>query len=243
MIIIRCGIIMDRKKLVVAGGLMGLILCLFSVFMIMSCFNLLDIIDPFQKYNGDNISFNNSTPESTAVSIARLNFGSSFNDVTVEDVYLTDDGKYWIVGIDPNDSVHYVEVTIDAKTLMSKRNDEGTWRSLDELKANYIAEIQTDGIYGIIGSLSKPQEITMGGKEIWKISMNATDESGEDTVKYVYVDLATGKSKNTLDYFNNAAGTDGWLTLKEVDDVINKGDWDYPEPRPFRDALRDLYSE
>lgn len=244
---------MDRKKLLVAGGLIGLILCLFSVFIIISCFNLvLNIVDPFQEYNGDNLSFNNSTPESTAVSIARLNFGVFYSQFAVTNVYLTPDKKYWKVDMSTSGADPHVQIIIDAKTLMSKRNDVNSdeWRSLDELKANYIAEIQTDEPDSY-GSLGKPQEITMDGKEIWKVSVNTTDESGKNTVKHVYVDLTTGKSKNTLNEFNKAAGTEGWLTLKEVDDVINKGDYQInylvdlkqTEKNPFRDVLRDLYSE
>jgi hypothetical protein len=240
---------MDRKKLLAAGVLIGFIICLVPAFMIISfgLTSVSEIIHPLPEYNADNASFNNLTPELTAVSIARLNFGTAFNEVTVEDVHLTDDGKYWIVGIDPNDAVPHVDVTIDAKTLMSKRNLEGEygeWRSLDELKASYIAEIQANH------ALSKPQKITMGGKEIWKISIvtDINDETGAKTVKYIYVDIATGKSKNTLDEFEKAAGTDGWLTLKEVDGVINKGDYQLNylydrEPGQFRDVLRDSYQE
>jgi hypothetical protein len=202
-----------------------------------------EIIHPLPEYNADNASFNNLTPELTAVSIARLNFGTAFNEVTVEDVNLTPDGKYWIVGIDPNDAVPHVDVTIDAKTLMSKRNLEGEeWRSFDELKAIYIAKIQVNH------PLGKPQKITRGGKEIWKVPV-VLSSNNEDSVRgYIYVDVATGKSKNTLDEFKKAAGTDGWLTLKEVDDVINKGDYQLNylydrEPGQFRDVLRDLYQE
>jgi hypothetical protein len=141
-----------------------------------------------------------------------------------------------------------VQVIIDAKTLMSESNVTGDeeWNSLDELKASYIAGIQTDD------TLGKPQKITMDGKEIWKVPVNTiADVSGKDAVKYIYVDLATGKSKNTLDSFNKAAGTDGWLTLKEVDDVINSGNYQSnyltdlkpTEKNPFKDVLRDLYPE
>ena len=49
------------------------------------------------------------------------------------------------------------------------------------------------------------------------------------------------KSTNTLVDFDTAAGTNGWLTLKEVDDTINKIN-NLPEPQ-FRDALRNLYPE
>lgn len=244
---------MDRK-LLVAGGLIGLIICLFSAFMIISFgLNLVsEIIDPFLKYNDDNYlaSFNNSTPELTAASIARLNFGVSYGEITVTNVNLTPDRKYWIVGIDPNDAVNHVDVIIDAKTLMSKRNLEGEygeWRSLDELKASYIAEIQANY------ALGKPQKITMGGKEIWKILIvtDINDKTGAKTVKYIYVDLATGKSKNTLDEFKKAAGTNDWLTLKEVDNVVNNGNYQLnylvdlkpTEKNPFRDVLRDLYPE
>jgi hypothetical protein len=97
---------MDRKKLLVAGGLIGLVICLFSAFMIISLVS--KIIDPFPEYNNDNAysPFNNSTPESTAVSIARLNYGVYYGNFNVEDAYLTPDGKYWKVdmitrGLDP----------------------------------------------------------------------------------------------------------------------------------------------
>lgn len=240
---------MDRKKLLVAGGF---IICLFAAVMIISFgLNLVsEIIDmPFLKYNDDSdyTSFNNSTSEATAVSIARLNFGVSYGKFFVNNVYLTDDGKYWNVdmtaasGKDP-----HVQVIIDAKTLMSKVNYEDEagdeWNSLDELKANYIAEIQTNY------PLGKPQKITMEGKEIWKVPVLLSSNNENSVIGYVYVDLATGKSKNTLDKFKKVSGTDGWLTLKEVDDVINTGDYQLNylttlKQTPFRDVLRNLYLE
>ena len=238
---------MDRKKLLVAGGL-GSIIFLVTAFMVISFgFNLISgIIDsPFLKYNDndDYVSFNNSTPESTAVSIARLNFGVYYGKFFVNNVYLTDDGKYWKVDMTTSGKEPHVQVIIDAKTLMSKRNDEfGEWRSLNELKAIYIAEIQANH------PLGKPQKITMGSKEIWKVPVVLSSNYEDSILGYVYVDVASGKSKNTLDEFKKVAGTNGWLTMKEVDDVINTGDYQLNylttlKQTPFRDVLRDLYHE
>lgn len=90
----------------------------------------------------------------------------------------------------------------------------------------------------------------MDGKEIWKVPVYYYHEYGPKRTEYVYVDAATGKSKNELysDVFNEISGTTGWLTLKEVDDIVNKigdlrpmrGDL---EPTSFKDALRELYLE
>jgi len=234
---------MNKKNLLIAGGLIGgTLLCLFLTFILVSSvFYLIENIDEdryFDISSFNNNSFDNSTPEATAVSIARLNMGEGFEDVTLDDVYLTSDKRYWIVNFIAGGKEPYLFVTVDAKTLKSKVNYEN-WSSLDELKATYIAQIQSLGNPWRI-----PQKMTMGGKEIWKVPI-VTDffENGTDkTVKYIYVDLATGKSKNTLEDFNKAAGTDGWLTLKQVDEVITKQNWNYPEQGPFRDVLRDLYS-
>jgi hypothetical protein len=116
--------------------------------------------------------------------------------------------------------------TVDVKTWKSKIGN-GEWKSLDELKARYIAEIQghtTDG------TLGEPCKVIMGGKEIWKVQ-TSPDE-------YVYVDLTTGKSKNTWKWFNKVAGTDGWLTLEEVDNTMSKIGMG-----SGRNVLRNLYLE
>lgn len=234
---------MDSKLVLIAGGLIGgLFLCLFLIFSMAVGFLITDDSGEGQHFDissFSNSSFDNSTPESTAVSIARLNMGENFEYVTVEDVYLSSDGKYWIVDFLVGDAEPYLFVTIDAKTLKSRVN-YGEWRSLDELKASYIAEIQSLG-----NPWRKPHKITMDGKEIWKVPI-VTDfyENGTDkTVTYIYVDVATGKSKNNLEDFNRAAGTDGWLTLKQVDELLTEQGWNYPEPSPFRDVLRDVYPE
>lgn len=231
---------MDRKTLLISAGLICILFISAFIFISFAVNLVSEISEPVEYH--DNSSFNNSTPELTAVSIAKLNFGTAFNDVSVGDVYLID--GYWIVGIDTHDVGGYLEVTVNAKTLMSKRSDEGAWRSLDELKAIYIAGIQLGY------PTEKPQKITMNGKEIWKVPVNTYSYyyNGTEIFEYVYVDLATGKSKNTLGEFNKAAGADGWLTLKEVDDVINKGDYKSEDQvnlkqTPFRNVLRDLYSE
>lgn len=192
-------------------------------------------------------TFDNSTPEATAISIARLNLGQwGFDSATIKSVHLTSDSKYWVVEI--YNSVYqdgFDVVTVDAKTWASKINSSYEpnlsyiWRSLDELKAIYIAEIQSS-----TEDVSKPQKITMNGKEIWKVPVYDKDsyELGKsEKVEYVYVDVATGKSKNTWNEFNNAAGTNSRLTLKQVDATINK--MYVSGPIPFKNALRDLYLE
>jgi len=212
---------MKRKNLIIACVLICgiIVLSIIGIFIIMP-----------SMYPTNN--FDNSTPESAAVSIARLNSGEGFASGDVDNVYLTPDGKYWIVTLESKEKWN---VTIDAKTLMSKQND-GEWNSLDELKATYIADIQSDS------SLGKPQKITMNGKEIWKIPVyhECIYEDGSVTheTTYVYVDLKTGKSMNTWDEFNKAAGKKGWLTLKEVDSTCEKMDIG---PSSFKDALRNLY--
>ena len=256
---------MDRKNLLIAGVLIGGIIVLSVIGALITLPGGIAGI-----FLGDEIStnfnytttyFDNSTPESTAASIARLNegmvgFDSSFSDRIVN-VSLTSDGKYWIVNIREYGDRELI-FTIDAKTLMSKRNSweetEDTWRSLDELKASYIAEIQSVNIAGIqsVGTayLERPYKVTMEGKTVWKVPIRYTNIEDQEFLDYVYVDVATGKSKNTWNEFNKFAGTDGWLTLKQVDDTINKiqkeTDASFGIPTlnpPFKDALRDLYPE
>lgn len=229
---------MNRENLLITGVLIGgiIVLSIIGVFIIMPGIAEIFLEDGSStNFNYTTTTyFNNSTPEATAISIARLNSGVGFASGDVDSVYLTPDGKYWIVNLHQKEKWN---VTIDAKTLMSKE-DDGEWKSLDELKATYIAEIQSEG------SLGKPQKITMNGKEIWKIPEYHEDiyENGSSTreVTYIYVDVATGKSKNTWSEFNRAAGTNGWLTLKEADYISFKMFIGSP---PSEDALRYLYLE
>lgn len=224
---------MDHKNLLIAGSLTGVIILLIGIFIIL----------PISKENAlpldsTNYTFDNSTPETTAISIAKLNDGAEGFGNTVNNVYLTPDKKYWIVNMSEHGDYGGV-VTVNAKTWMSKKYDE-KWRSLDELKAQYIADIQKDRTDGSIGG---PSKVTIDGKEIWKVPVYKFnyDHNKWEQSEYIYVDVKTGKSKNTWNEFNKAAGTDGWLTLKEVDNTINKiYDWG---STPFKDALRDLYRE
>ncbi len=204
---------------------------------------VLNILCPFPEYNINKTYFDNSTPEAMAVSIARLNAGMFYDEVTVNDVYLTDDGKYWLLSMDYDEGPY--QVTVDAKTLMSKVNNK-SWRSQDELKARYIAEIQARKSPGV----GKPSKITMEGKEIWKVPVYYYHESDPIITEYVYVDLKNGKSKNELYHhaFSNYTGKKPvWLSLKEVDAIIDKiekaNGYDYSDSRPFKDALRNLYPE
>jgi hypothetical protein len=277
---------MDRKNLLVAGGLIGGIIVLLvigaSIFYITTDLSSMDdsayYIDESTEYNPNYysnesetpayISFDNSTPEVTAKSIARLSMGvNGFMSEVMTNASLSPDGKYWMVRIY---TMQYGDddftVTVDAKTLMSKQNGNesdyfNSWRSFDELKASYIAEMQ---FYGIGEThTGRPQKITADGKEIWKVPVyepiiNFQDEYvGDKLVEYVYVDVATGKSKIVYNrahggifdkiysfFFNDPVGTD-WLTLKQVDDELNsRGSLSgVTYGAPFRNALRDLYHE
>lgn len=196
----------------------------------------------------DYTAFDNSTPELTAISIARLYQGvSGFYTSHTFNTSLTPDEKYWIVKMDD-----LIVVTVDAKTLISKQNGDlnqpaNTWQSLDALKAQYIADIQSNGDE----TVGESHKITLNGKEIWKVPIytivsNWQGGYDDQLVGYVYVDIATGKSKKLYSdifydiycyIFNDTPGTDCWLTLKEVD---KKNRW---WPTPFRNALRNLYQE
>lgn len=84
---------------------------------------------------------------------------------------------------------------------------------MDELKAIYIADIQS---YTRDVDLGEPSKITMGGKEVWKVPVHYFNKSNPE-LAYIYVDVATGKSRNDFDYdfFNNASNPDNWFTLKK----------------------------
>lgn len=257
---------MNRKNLMVAGSLIGgiIVLVVIGAFIIIP-----DIVDTSTAVSNsitDQIgnlidesfvpaTFDNSTPEATAISVARLNLGKwGFENAEIKSVHPTSDGKYWIVEIYTSGYKDESKtITVDAGTWMSKQNDsygpfiaydpKDTWRSLDELKALYIAEIQSS-----TEDVSKPSKITINGKEVWKVPIHDNDsyELGiSKKVEYVYVDAATGKSRNTWNQFNEAAETDGWLTLKQVDDTLNKIEKEMTGSVgvPFKDALRDLYSK
>lgn len=204
---------MEKKNLIIAGVIICgiLFLAVIGAFL----FNIITF----------SASFDNSTPESTAVSIAKLNEGVfGFDSITIENVYLTQDRKYWIVNMTEMGD-HGGIVTINAETWDSKQNN-GEWASLDELKAQYIAEIQ---IYGD-GNVGKPHKINIEGREIWKVPIfiymyNENSDPPQEQAEYVYVDLATGKSKRIWN-LNETPGTMGWKKLKEID----------PE-----NALRNLY--
>lgn len=247
---------MGDNKLI-AGCLIGIIL-----FLVIGAFIIIPAItgtdDNSSTNSSESSAFNNSTPEATAIFIAKLNEGNDgFMYFIKSNASLTSDGKYWIVSMyNENYPDEGWVVTVDAKTLMSKKNGslgylgterpnlKNTWRLWDELKAQYIAEIQCAGTVG------KPSKITMDGKEIWKVPITIiinkftdTDEiySHKTLINYVYVDVATGKSRNTWNEFNKASGTKGWLTLKEVDDTLTKM-YDSNET-PFKNVLRDSYPE
>ena len=243
---------MNRKNLLIAGGLTCLIIALFSIglFIFPNSTNATNSITNTTTEN--NLIFDNSTPEAAAISIARLNEGKNgfdeFSEDMVANASLNSDGKYWIIKMCDAGYDNWV-VKVDTKTLASTKSGGkdpiNTWRSFDELKAIYIAEIQSTKSSGGVG---RPTKVTMNGKEIWKVPVYYYHEYDPKRTEYVYVDTVTGESKNELysDVFNEISGTTGWLTLKDVDDIVNKigdlrpmrGDL---EPMPFKDALRNLY--
>ena len=243
---------MDRKNLLVAGGVICIIIVLLSIGP--SIFpNSTDATNSITN-TGNNLIFDNSTPETTAISIARLNEGKNgfdeFSEDMIANVSLTPDKKYWIVKIHDAGYNDWA-VKIDAKTLASTKSGGkypvNIWRSFEELKAAYIAEIQSTKSNGGIG---RPTKVTIDCKEVWKVPVYYYHEYDPKRTEYVYVDVKTGKSKNELysDVFNEISGTNGWLTLKEVDNIANKiGDLrpmrSDLESAPFKDALIDLYPE
>lgn len=234
---------MDRKNLWIAGGLIVFILVI-GIFVIVPAIVANSTgSNSTTNSSEDWLFFDNSTPEAMAISIARLHEGQAgFNTNVIGNASLSSDGKYWIVQLNNG-----TPVTVDAKIWKSKKANERWW-SLDELKALYIAEIQINTANGGIG---KPSKIIMDGKEIWTIPAYYYHESDPVATEYVYVDLATGKSRNELydDTFSYYTGDKPvWLSLKEVDAIIDKigKEWPglgYPKSKPFKDALRNLYSE
>jgi hypothetical protein len=233
---------MKRKNLLTAGGLIGAIIVLVIssfIFPIASNNNINSTVN--SNSTTKNSIFDNSTPEATATSIARLNEGTGGFDIgddMITNAYLTSDGRYWIVKMHQDGYDDWI-VTVDAKTLMSKKNGGyekpiNTWRSLDELKALYIAEIQT-GDAGV--DFGRPHNVTLEGKTVWKVPVYTFLSKGWELSNYIYVDLATGKSE----FVDLTGKTEGWKTLKQIDDTINKK-YD-TGPEPFRNALRDLYPE
>jgi hypothetical protein len=236
---------MDRKKLLIAGSLICTIIIILSIGILIPpnsapIKNLTFINSTNGSITENGIIFNNSTPEATAISIARLNEGAAGfgegNGITTN-ASLTHDKRYWIINMHEAGYEDWI-VTVDTKTLMSKKNGGmektvNTWRSLDELKANFIAEIHSGS--GI--DFDRPYKITLKGKTIWKILVYNIISDRRELYGYIYVDLITGKSKNV----DLTGKTEGWKTLKEIDDSINAM-YDVG-PAPFKDALRDLYPE
>ncbi|HML06062.1 MAG TPA: hypothetical protein VK426_09835 [Methanobacterium sp.] len=242
---------MNRKKLLIAGGLIVTLLVLLGIgiSITISSFNIVSLesslmastMDGDQSVPGELTYFNDSTPGATAISTAQLTQGVNGFYGYPDRVYLTSDGKYWMVHVLGS------YVTVDTKTGVAK-DENGEWKSLDELKANYIADVQ---ISGEDETLGKSQKIIVNGKEIWKVPVhewiyefNGIEYIGhikEEPTDYIYVDLETGKSKRDGSFedlvYNLFTGTGGWLTLKQIDSIANC--WPYP----FRDALRNLYPE
>lgn len=244
---------MDKKNLLVAGGIICIIIVLLSIGP--SIFpNSTNATNSTTNTIGNSLIFNNSTLEATIISIARLNEGKNgfdeFSEDMVTNTSLTPDGKYWIIEMREAGYNNWI-VKVDAKTLASIKNGGkepvNTWRSFDELKAAYIAEIQSTKSNGGVG---RPSKVAIDGKKVWKVPVYYYHEYDPKRTEYVYVDVETGKSKNELysDVFDEISGTNRWLTLKEVDSVANKiGDLKIMmgnlDSAPFKDALRDLYPE
>lgn len=225
---------MGDNKLI-ALGLIGIVLVfLIGAFIIVPA--IMGADNNLYTNSSESSAFNNSTPEALAISIARLNEGSNgFEYDTVFSAFSTPGGDYCFVVV--NDGL----VIVDTNTLMSKENF-GSWRSLDELKAIYIADIQA---YKANVGLGEPSKVIMEGKEIWKVPVHYIHENNPEQVEYIYVDVATGKSRNDYDYDfdNNASKPEDWFTLKEVDDIINKVSGLYGPQETFKNVLRDLYPE
>jgi len=157
---------MDKKNLLMAGGLTGVIIILLSI-------GIFIFPNSTNATTENSLTFDNSTPEATAISIARLNEGKNgfdeFSEDMVANASLTPDGKYWIIKMREAGYDGWV-VEVDVKTLASKKSGGkdpiNTWRSFDELKAIYIAEIQSTKSNGGVG---RPTKVIIDGNEIWKV--------------------------------------------------------------------------
>jgi len=244
---------MDQRNLTITVGIISIILVLIGIGLFIfpnstgvdsstSLYNLnsADENSTAEPAAEENVFFDSSTPEATAISIARLNEGAAGfgegNGITTH-ATLTHDKRYWIINMHEDGYEDWI-VTVDTKTLMSKKNggmekSVNKWRSLDELKANFIAEIQSGS--GI--DFDRAYKTTLEGKTVWKISIYNIMPNKRELYGYVYVDLTTGKSKNV----DLTGRTEGWKTLKEIDDSINEM-YDVGST-PFKDALRELYPE
>ncbi len=124
---------MDKENLLISGILIITILILLGIGILLSpnSVNTTSLPDNLTNLHGFNSTnknltdpiFDISTPESTAISIARLNEGlDGFNFYIKANASLTSDGKYCIVDI-CNENYEYegLVVTVDAQTWMSKK--------------------------------------------------------------------------------------------------------------------------
>lgn len=133
---------MDKKNLLMAGGLTGVIIVLLSIgiFIFPNSTNATNSTTNATTENS--LIFDNSTPEAAAISIARLNEGKNgfdeFSEDMVANASLTPDRKYWIIKMREAGYDGWV-VKVDVKTLASTKSGGkdpiNTWRSFDELKA------------------------------------------------------------------------------------------------------------
>ncbi|MDD3985113.1 MAG: hypothetical protein PHY59_04315 [Methanobacterium sp.] len=159
--------------------------------------------------------------------IAQLN--DCLNGVTctkVKSAYLTSDKKFWKVKVKEDDGTKIWTVTVNAATGASKKK-HSAWRSFNELKALYVAELYTgDTGMEVHG---KPKLITVKGQKLWKIKCYDKALPHKIT-RTVYFDDKTGKSKDNY--------TNKWFTLKQLDDAISQ-----MYGIKFRDALRDFYPD
>lgn len=167
----------------------------------------------------------NSVNLEKAIFIAKLNersYGFCEGCVQVDSIALTSNKKYWIVRLHDTNKVNW-KVSVNVRDGSSKKNNN-RWKSFNELKAYYVAELNS-GEHGF--RLGKPYMITLDGKKVWKISVY--NISGK-LYQNVYFNVVNGKSK-----INN----NKWKTLKEIDAEISKKTY----PVKFRDALRDFYPD
>lgn len=160
-----------------------------------------------------------------AVLIAKLNeWAYGFCEgIVIKNVSLTSDKNFWIGKL--GDSESSWSVTVNTVTGASKKK-QGKWKSFNELKAEYVAELHAGDANPKFGT---PIIVTLNGKKIWKILVYEDFSSKKVFRFYVYFDDSNGKSKR-----------DGhkWMTLKELDDEIS-----HKSGFKFKDALLDLYPQ
>ena len=142
---------------------------------------------------------------------------------------------FWEVQVSDKVTNETWTVFVDAKNAESRKSVETcdiegakSWRSFDELKATYVAQLYYD-----TGELLF-KRAEMKGSDIWMVPV--VEEFNNEIYNYqVYFNAKTGYS-----YVADEEGNSSWVSLKGLDDKINS---ENNYKTPFRNVLRDLYPD